>query len=220
MKKLLKVFAFVGTLLTCSHATQLPVHHIELQIETVAPEKIETYKNYFWNGYNKALSFFLDERSRKALFNLGINDVKNGNLGLLSAQKVTSLGGFAYVAHVLYAKALSTYAEWIAVKHCGYVGDQDIWVRAFEMMFNAIQEQEKASLACAVINVEENASWIDAITSLGFIACPELGDSEGCEGCIWYVRPFQKSVNDEQLSALQESDGTPAQQKNSCLNIL
>lgn len=208
-------------------ATQLPSDEIELRLKRMFSEDIKTHKNYLWTGYNTALSFFLDERSRRALFNLGISDVQDGNLSLLSVQKVTYLGGFPYVAHAAYTNELHTDSGWIVIKHCGYVGDQEIWSRAFKMIFDVIQEGNKAPLACAVVNVQENAVWIKMMTELGFIACPELGDAEGCEGCIWFVRPVQESVGSENSNPepaaevlSPSSQQTDCQKQSSCLKIV
>lgn len=211
MKKLLAVVVLMSSLLQYSYATEIPI-----VITHMTSGNVETYKKYLWHGYNNAFSFFLDDQSRKALFNLGMHDIKDGKLSLMSAQKATYLGGFPYVAHAAYTNQPCYPGQWIIVKHCGYVGDQEVWVRAFNDMFNQIQQQKKAPLACAVIYDEKNLIWIKVITDLGFIACPELGNAEGCKDCIWYVRPFQEAAVHEHV----EPEQNASQQVNSCLSIV
>jgi len=201
MKKLLLALGLVCAFQAqCKAMVQDSVpDELKLEPEIVTSESFNhnfhLLGSHFRSGFNNAITFPMAEELKIKMFDQGMKLVKTGEFELMFVREVKFVDGFysTYVAHILYAIQPCYNGEWTRVRHGGYFGEENVWVAGFTKMFEKIQELTQKPLACLVQDHPENETWKRVITSLGFVAQPDIPREADDQDCIWYVRPLQQN---------------------------
>lgn len=182
--------------LHCKAMMQSSENQINFELGTIASKDFDTYfyvfGSSFESGFRNAITFPMEETLKNQMFGQGMEYVKKGEFNLMFIRefKRVPYPYGVYVAHILYAIQPCYNGEWTRVRHGGYLGDENLWFAGFATMFEEIQKITQKPLACLVYHHPENETWKRVITSLGFVAQPDIPREADDQDCTWYVRPL------------------------------